>query len=242
MIAVPDRHDPRTVGLLGGMSWVSTALYYRVLNEGVHARLGALHSAPLVLWSVDFERVQRLQRAGDVAGETALLVNAARAVEAAGAGCLLICSNTMHRPAPAVQAAIGIPLLHIADTLGERLVAAGHTNVGLLGTRFTMDGDFYAGRLRKRFGVDVVRPLEHDRDTIQEIITNELSTGTVSAQSRTRVRAILRRLIDGGAEAGVLACTSLGLLLEPGDADVPLYDTAIEHARAALDWSTSPAH
>ena len=229
----------KTLGLLGGMSWESTQTYYRLVNEGIRDRLGGLHSAELVLYSVDFEPIERLQREArwDEAG--AELAKAARGLEAAGAEGLLLCTNTMHKVAPALEAAIGIPLLHIADATGAAVAVAGHTTVGLLGTRFTMTEDFYRGRLSERFGLDVLVPEEADRDVVDRVIFDELCLGRVLEPSRERYRRIMGDLAGRGAEGIILGCTEISLLVAAGDAPVPLYDTTALHAAAAVEWALS---
>jgi len=227
----------KTLGLLGGMSWESTQTYYRLVNEGVRSRLGGLHSAELVLYSVDFEPIERLQRAGrwDEAGTA--LARAARGLEAAGAEGLVLCTNTMHKVAPAIEAAIGIPLLHIADATGTAVASDGHATVGLLGTRFTMAEDFYRGRLTERFGLEVLVPDEPDRDTIDRVIFDELCLGRVLESSRERYRGILHALADRGAQGIILGCTEISLLVGAEDSLVPLYDTTALHAAAAVEWA-----
>lgn len=225
----------RVIGLLGGLSWESSAQYYRIVNEAVRRRLGGLHSARCVLWSVDFAEVERLQHEDRWDEATAILVDAARRLERAGAELLLVCSNTMHRMADEVQAAVAIPLLHIADPVGERAAAAGHRRVGLLGTAFTMEAAFYRERLARRFGLDVVVPDAAERRAVHEVIFRELVVGRVEPRSRERLRAIVAGLAGRGAEAVVLGCTELTLLLRPEDAAVPLLDTTALHAEAAVE-------
>jgi aspartate racemase len=229
----------KTLGLLGGMSWESTQTYYRLVNEGIRDRLGGLHSAELVLYSVDFEPIERLQREARWEEAGGVLARAARGLEAAGAEGLLLCTNTMHKVAPALEAAIGIPLLHIADATGAAVAVAGHTTVGLLGTRFTMTEDFYRGRLSERFGLDVLVPEEADRDVVDRVIFDELCLGRVLEPSRERYRRIMGDLAGRGAEGIVLGCTEISLLVGAGDAPVPLYDTTALHAAAAVEWALS---
>jgi aspartate racemase len=231
----------KRLGLLGGMSWESTQTYYRLINEGVRDRLGGLHSAELVLYSVDFEPVERLQRAGqwDAAGAT--LAAAARALESAGAEALVLCTNTMHKVAATIEAAIDIPLLHIADATGAAVSGAGHTTVGLLGTRFTMAEEFYRGRLAERFGLRVLVPDAPERDLVDRVIFDELCVGRVLDASRGRYRDIMTALADRGAQAIVLGCTEISLLVGSEDAPVPLFDTTALHAAAAVAWALSDA-
>lgn len=224
----------KTIGLLGGMSWESTVGYYRAINEGVKEALGGLHSARLVLYSVDFEPIEKLQHQGDWDATAAILSEAARCVEAAGADVLLICTNTMHKVAPDIEASVGIPLLHIADGTGEALVDDGVRTVGLLGTGFTMEQDFYKGRLRERYGLDVIVPEADDRRVVHDVIYSELCLGRVRDSSRTEFLRVIDRLVEAGAEAVILGCTEIGMLVRPDDTDVPLYDTTAIHARMAV--------
>jgi aspartate racemase len=222
------------IGLIGGMSWESSAEYYRILNQGVRDRLGPTASARCLLWSFDFSEIEALQHQGDWQGLIARMINAARRLEAAGAEMLLICTNTMHRMAPEVQAAVRIPLLHIADPTAERIKAEGFGKVGLLGTAFTMEHDFYKGRLSERHGLDVIVPRDADRITVHRIIYEELVAGKVIASSRDAYRAVIARLIEDGAEAIILGCTEIMLLVRPEDSAVPLFDTTRIHAEAAI--------
>jgi aspartate racemase len=225
----------RLLGVLGGMSWTSTEAYYRGLNEGVAARLGGLHSARLVLHSVDFDPVARAQHAGDWDATAGILGEAAAGLAAAGAEALILATNTMHRVAGALEESAGIPLLHIADPTATALLAAGHRRVGLLATRFTMEEGFYVDRLRDR-GLDVVVPEAEDRTLVHRIIYDELVVDVVRAQSRATYREVVARLAAAGAEAVVLGCTEIGLLLRDGDTDVPLFDTTALHVAAGVDW------
>jgi len=231
----------KTIGLLGGMSWESTLPYYRQINEQVRARLGGLHSARLVLYSVDFHDIERMQHAGlwDEAG--AMLAAAARSLELAGADCLVLCTNTMHKVAPAIEAAVRIPLLHIADATAAAVRAAGMRSVGLLATRFTMEQDFYRGRLAERHGLDVLVPEPEEREFVHRVIYDELCLGTILDASRRRYRDIMRRLVDRGAEGIVLGCTEIGLLVAAADAPVPVFDTTAIHAAAAVEYAVRAA-
>jgi aspartate racemase len=219
------------------MSWESTQSYYRLINQGVRDRLGGLHSAECVLYSVDFEPIEQLQAKGDwqTAGE--VLARAAHGVEAAGADFLVLCTNTMHKVAPAIEDAIGIPLLHIADATATAVKAAGIQTVGLLGTRFTMTEDFYRGRLTERHGLSVLVPSESERATVDKIIFDELCVGKVLEDSRTRYADVIRNLITQGAQAVILGCTEISLLVGPQDAPIPLFDTTEIHATKAVDWA-----
>jgi aspartate racemase len=225
----------RTIGLIGGMSWESTVPYYRVINETVRDRLGGLHSARVVLASVDFHDVELLQRGGEWQEAGRLLAREARILEAAGADLLVLCTNTMHKVAPAIEEAVAIPLLHIADPTAEQITGAGLTKVGLLGTRFTMEESFYRDRLRDVHGIDVLVPGEDDRETVHRAIYDELCLGVMRDSSRGRFREIIGRLADGGAEAVVLGCTEIAMLVGPADSPVPLFDTTTIHARAAAE-------
>lgn len=231
----------RLLGLIGGMSWESTALYYRHLNELTRERLGGLHSARLLLWSVDFAEIAALQHDGrwDEAGER--LAEAAARLEGAGAEALVLCTNTMHKLADRLQAAVGIPLLHIADATGEAIVAAGCKRPALLATRFTMEQPFYAGRLRERFGLDPQVPDEAGRTEIHRIIYEELCRGVVTATSREAVLGHIDRLRRQGADCVILGCTELTMLLGPEHVDLPLFDTTRLHAEAAVAFALDTA-
>ena len=230
----------KVIGLIGGMSWESTVEYYRLINESVKEKLGGLHSAKCVLYSVDFAEVEELQRQGRWPDAAQLLVGAAQNVEKAGADFVLICTNTMHKLADPVQARIGIPLLHIADATAAKVGQAGIRRVGLLGTRFTMEEDFYRGRLADQFGLEVIIPDTKDRETVHRIIYKELCVGTIRPESKAQVAGIMSRLVDLGAEGIILGCTELGLLLDAGDSRVPLFDTTRLHALAAVEYALKP--
>ena len=227
----------RTVGLIGVMSWESSLTYYQRINTLVKERLGGLHSARLVLYSVDFQVIETLQRGGrwDEAGQ--LLADAGRALRAAGAECLLICTNTMHKVAETVESSAGLPLLHIADTTGDAIRAAGLGRIGLLGTRFTMEEAFYRERLRERHGIDVIPPEEADRARVHAIIYEELCLGRLLDTSRAELLAIVDRLAAQGAQGVVLGCTELPLLVQPAQCALPLFDTTELHARAAVEFA-----
>ncbi|WP_294238709.1 aspartate/glutamate racemase family protein [uncultured Sphingomonas sp.] len=229
----------KMIGLIGGMSWESSAEYYRIINQRVRDRVGPTASAPCLLWSFDFAEIEALQHRGDWAGLTARMVDAARRLEAGGAEVLLICTNTMHRMADDVQAAVGVPLLHIADPTAERIKAAGFGRVGLLGTAFTMEHGFYKGRLADRHGLDVIVPGQEDRATVHRIIYEELVAGKVLPASRDAYRAIIARLVEDGAQAVILGCTEIMLLVRPEDSPVPIFDTTALHAAAAMEWALS---
>ncbi len=227
----------RTIGLIGGMSWESTLPYYRQINETIRRHLGGLHSARLVLYSVDFHEVERLQHAGDWQAAGELLARCARALESAGADFLVLCTNTMHKVAPAIEAAVKVPLLHIADATAAEIRQAGLSTVGLLGTRFTMEQDFYQGRLRKRHALQVLVPDLQDRDIIHRIIYDELCRGTIDGESRSEYRRIMAGLVAQGAQAIILGCTEISLLVGAQDSTVPLFDTTSIHARHAAQWA-----
>ena len=225
----------KTIGLLGGMSWESTRDYYTAINQGIKERLGGLHSAQLVLYSVDFDPIEKLQHQGDWAGTAAILSQATRNVEAAGADFLLICTNTMHKVAPEIEAAIQIPLVHLADATAESLLTSGIKKVGLLGTAFTMEQDFYKGRLQQKFGLDVLVPNANDRALVHQVIYQELCQGQVHEASRKEYLRIISQLAEQGAEAVILGCTEIAMLVNQKDTDVPLFDTTAIHARKAVD-------
>jgi aspartate racemase len=224
----------RTLGLIGGMSWESTAIYYRHLNEIARERLGGLHSARLVLWSVDFAEIAELQHAGDWAAAGRILADAARKLEAAGAEALVLCTNTMHLLTPTLEAAVGIPLLHIADATGAALAGARRKRPLLLATRFTMEQAFYRDRLRERHGQAAMIPEETDRAMVHDIIYNELCRGVVRRESRRAYLDIIDRLRDQGADSVILGCTEIAMLIGPGDLDLPMFDTTRLHAEAAV--------
>lgn len=225
------------IGLIGGMSWKSSAEYYRLINEGVRDRLGGLHSARCLLWSFDFADIEVLQRTDRWGEAAALMVNAAERLERAGADFLVIATNTMHIAAPQIQAAVKLPMLHIADPTAARIKAAGFSRVGLLGTAFTMEQDFYKGRLTDRHGLEVLVPDDADRVTVHRIIYDELVQGRVVAASRLAYRDVIARLIARGAEAIILGCTEIMLLVGEQDSAVPLFDTTALHAEAAVTMS-----
>jgi len=225
----------KTIGLLGGMSWESTELYYRWINEGIKRRLGGLHSARIVLVSVDFHDIEQLQHAGDWAEAGAQLAVAARQVEVAGAEFLLICTNTMHKVVADIERVIDIPVLHLADATADRIRAAGMHTVGLLGTAFTMEEDFYKGRLRERHGLEVIVPEAADRAIIHRVIYEELCQGVVREDSRREYLRIMAGLREAGAEGIIQGCTEITLLVGPGHTDIPLFDTTAIHAEAAVE-------
>lgn len=227
----------KTIGLLAGMSWESSAGYYREINEGVKEYLGGLHSAKIAMYSVDFDPIEKMQHGGDWDGMAEMLADAAKAVEAAGADFLLICTNTMHKVAPQIEAAIGIPLLHIADGTAEELLLNGISRVGLLGTGFTMDQEFYKGRLTQKYGLEVIVPADEDRKIIHEVIYNELCLGEINEDSKAEYLRIIDALAEQGAEAVILGCTEIGMLVNQRDTRVKLFDTTAIHAKKAVEYA-----
>ena len=225
----------KTIGLIGGMSWESTIPYYRLINEAVKSRLGGLHSARLILYSVDMADIARLQHDGDWHAAGAAMAEAARTLEQAGAAFLVLCTNTMHRVAPDIEAAVSIPLLHIADATAQAIRRKGLGAVGLLGTRFTMEQAFYRDRLRDRHGLTVLVPEADERETVHRVIYDELCLGDIRPASRAAFRAVIANLVANGAQAIILGCTEISLLVGPDDAPVPLFDTTAIHARAAAE-------
>lgn len=227
----------KTIGLLGGMSWESTRTYYHHLNTMVKDRLGGLNSAPIMMASVNFAELEACLSAGDWLQIEAILTEQARRVEAGGAECLLLCTNTMHKVAPAIEASISIPFFHIADALGAALADDGISTIGLLGTRFTMIEDFYSARLQSRYGIKTLIPEETDIGLIDDIIFKELCLGVVKPESRRQYQAIMDRLAARGAESIALACTEIEMLITSDDCALPLNDTTYLHAAHAADWA-----
>lgn len=228
----------KVIGLIGGMSWESTADYYRIINAGIKARMGGLHSAEIAMYSVDFAPIEKMQHAGDWDAMARVLAGAARRIESAGADFLLICTNTMHKVAPRIEEAIGIPLLHIADATAEVLVGEGIKTVGLLGTAFTMEQDFYRGKLEKSHGLEVLVPDSQDRNFIHRAIYEELCLGKLEAASRTEFLRIIAGLASRGAEGIILGCTEIGMLVHQADTPVRLFDTTLIHAEKAVEYAT----
>ncbi|MDX8507603.1 aspartate/glutamate racemase family protein [Mesorhizobium captivum] len=230
----------KTLGLIGGMSWESTAIYYRLLNEIVRERLGGLHSAKLLLWSFDFAEIADRQHAGDWEGAGALLVEAARGLEAAGAQGLVICTNTMHKLAGAVEAAISIPLIHIADATARAALETGVKRPALLATRFTMEQDFYKGRLADKYGLQPVVPDQAGRDMVHKVIYDELCQGVVNGESKAAyVEEVGRMLRDEKIDGLIMGCTEITMLIGQDDFDIPVFDTTRIHAEAAVDFALS---
>lgn len=230
----------KTIGLIGGMSWESTVLYYRQINEAIKERLGGLHSARIVLYSVDFQEIERLQRSGDWEAAGFILAEAARTLEAAGAAFLVLCTNTMHNVAASIERAVAIPLLHIADATASEITRAGHSTVGLLGTRFTMEQAFYRDRLSERHALKIVIPDPGDREIVHRLIYDELCRGVIKPESRNECRRIMRALASKGAQAIILGCTEISLLVDQNNSETPLFDTTAIHARAAAEEALSP--
>jgi aspartate racemase len=231
----------RTIGLIGGMSWESSAEYYRIINQETNRRLGGVHSAQCLMWSADFDEIKRLQHEGDWDRLAEAMKQAALRLERGGADFIVVCTNTMHRLADAIASTVSIPLLHIADPTAERIKSAGFQRIGLLGTAFTMEQDFYKGRLQDKHGLDVIVPDEDDRRIVHEIIYKELVLGQVKAESRQAYREIIARLIERGAQGIILGCTEIMLLVKDEDSAVPLFDTTTIHAVAAVDEALRPA-
>ncbi len=228
----------KTVGLLGGMSWESSLLYYKIINEGVKEKLGGLHSAKIVMVSVDFEEIELLQHKGEWEKLGEILANEAQNIERAGAECLLICTNTMHKVAPWVESAIKIPLIHIADATAKVLLKDGIQKVGLLGTAFTMEQDFYKSRLQEH-GLEVVVPNKQKRELVHSVIYNELCLGECKAVSKEAYLEIIEKLTKEGAEGVILGCTEIGMLVKQSDTKVKLYDTTTIHAQSAVEFACS---
>ena len=224
----------KTIGLIGGMSWESTQDYYRLINVAVREKKGGYHSAKCILLSVDFAEIETLQRLGDWDAAGEMLAAAASRLEKAGADLLVLCTNTMHITAPAIQKAVSVPFLHIADATAHAITAGGLTKVGLLGTRFTMEEEFYKGRLALRHGLEVIVPEATDRDIVHNVIYDELVHGSIVAQSRQAYREIIGKLVAAGAQGIILGCTEIGMLVKPEDSVVPLFDTTQLHALAAV--------
>ncbi len=231
----------RTIGLIGGLSWESSIEYYRLINQTVKERLGGLHSAKSLLYSFDFEEIEHLQHAGNWDEATRLMIEAAQNCERGGADFLLICSNTMHKMADRVQESIHIPLLHIADATAEKIVAAGIRKIGLLATAFTMEEDFYKGRLIQNFGLEVVIPNSEERQEVHRVIYQELCRGEVKPESKEYYVEVMRRLVGEGVEGIILGCTEIMLLVGQPDIDVPIFDTTTIHAIAAVEYALETA-
>lgn len=231
----------KTIGLLGGMSWESSIEYYRIINETVKKRLGGLHSAQCLMYSVDFAEIEALQHADEWEALTNLMIEGMQRLARGGADCLVICTNTMHRMAPEIQAAIDLPLLHIADATARAIKTLGLHTVGLLGTRFTMEGNFYRGKLTQDHCLQVLIPDEQDRETVHQIIYSELVQGQIREDSRRAFQDVIVRLQSRGAQGVILGCTEIPLLIRQPDVSIPIFDTTRIHAEAAVDWALSQA-
>ena len=229
----------KTIGMIGGMSWESSIEYYRIINETVKEKLGGLHSAVSLMYSVDFAEIEALQHAGRWDEATQTMIEAAQRVEAGGADFVIICTNTMHKMADEVEAAINIPLLHIADATAEVIKTRGLRVIGLLGTKFTMEGDFYRGRLVEKHKLDVLIPEAGDREVVHRVIYDELVLGQIKSESREAYKQIIENLIAAGAQGIILGCTEIGLLVKDEDSRVPLFDTTHIHAVAAVEYALS---
>ena len=227
----------RVIGLIGGMSWESSIEYYRIINEATRARLGGLHSAKSLMVSVDFAEIERLQHHGQWGDAARMLISAAAALETGGAEVLVLCTNPMHKVAEEIQAGVGIPLLHIADATAQRVRASGIRTVGLLGTRFTMEEDFYTGRLSKTYGLNVKIPSTEAREVVHRVIYDELVVGKIRPQSKAQYVGIIEDMVRQGAEGVILGCTEIGLLVHAEDSPVPLFDTTRIHAEAAVEYA-----
>jgi len=227
----------KTIGLIGGMSWESSAEYYRIINQTVQERLGSLHSAQCILFSFDFQEIELLQHQGEWEQLTGLMIRAAQSLEGAGAELLTICTNTMHKMAEEVQTSVGIPLVHIADATAKAITDKGLEKVALLGTRFTMEEDFYKKRLQEKYRLDVIIPSESDRELIDNVIYGELCRGVTHQSSREKFKAIIEKLASNGAEGVILGCTEIPLLISQQDAEIPLFDTTKIHAQAAVEMA-----
>ena len=227
----------KTIGLLGGMSWESTVVYYQEINRIVGERLGGHHSAKIILCSVDFEEIVHLQHGGDWDTTAAILADAAESLERAGAELLVICTNTMHKVAPQIQQRVKLPLIHIADATADMIKRAGIKTVGLLGTKFTMEQDFYKGRLEDRHGLTVILPVLTDREIVHRVIYDELCQGKVLDASRDQYRRIAANMAGSGAQGVILGCTEIGLLISDGNVSVPTFDTTTIHARAVAEYA-----
>ncbi len=226
----------KTIGLIGGMSWESSSKYYRIINEEVKQRLGGLHSAKCILYSVDFEEIEICQRNGEWEKTARILTDAACSLEAAGADFIVLCTNTMHKVADQIQDGIRLPLLHIADITAQQVLSNGMKVIGLLGTRYTMEQDFYVSRLEAQ-GIKVLIPKETDRAIVNAVIYDELCLGQIMDESRAQYKQIIEDLIEQGADGIILGCTEIGLLVKPEDSKVPLFDTTLIHAIGAVNYA-----
>ena len=227
----------KTIGMIGGMSWESSFEYYRIINETTHAKLGGLHSAKSIMVSVDFADLEILQRRGKWEEAARMMIDAARILENAGADFIVICTNTMHKAAEDVQASVKIPLLHIADATARLVTDSGIHKIGLLGTRFTMEEEFYKGRLSGKYGLDVIIPDARDREIVHRVIYDELVVGKILQDSKEQYISIIEKMVDRGAEGIILGCTEIDLLIHRQDCRVPIFDTTRIHAEAAVEYA-----
>lgn len=227
----------RTIGLIGGMSWESTVSYYQMINLGVKEKLGGLHSAKILMYSVDFAEIEALQHAGEWLKTAEILSKAALSLQAGGADCIVICTNTMHKVAPEIAEQVSLPLIHIADATGLALQQNGVTKVGLLGTKFTMEQDFYKGRLQSEFDIEVVVPDLKDRQLVHDVIYQELCLGQIRESSRLNYIEVIEQLVKQGVQAVILGCTEIALLVQQQHTNIPLYNTTQIHAQAAVEFA-----
>jgi aspartate racemase len=227
----------KIIGLIGGMSWESSAEYYRIINEKIKEKLGGLHSAKSLIYSVDFEEIERLQHQGKWQELIEIMVDAAKRLESGGADFIVICTNTMHKMADEIQKSVKIPLLNIADATAEKVKDRGIKKVGLLGTKFTMEENFYKGRLIDKYGLQVLTPNEQERQIVHDVIYKELCLGIVNPESKKKFIEIIKNLVSDGAEAVILGCTEIPLLIKQDDVEIPIFDTTRIHAEAAVEWS-----
>lgn len=227
----------KTIGVIGGVTWESTLEYYRIMNEAVKERLGGYHSPKVLLYSVNFDEVFHLQKSGNDPGLLEMMLRIARNLEGGGAECLVIAANTLHRLADEIESRISIPLLHIADATAEKIKDRKIEKVGLLGTKYTMEEDFYRRRLKERHGIETLVPDEEDRRLVHRVIMRELALGTIRVESREKYLEIMKKLVEGGAEGIILGCTEIPLLLRQEHTDIPVFDTTDIHARAAVDFA-----
>ena len=227
----------KTIGLIGGMSWESSIEYYRIINESTKAKLGGLHSAKSIMYSVDFAEVEILQHQGRWAEAAEMLIDAARSLENGGAEFIVLCTNTMHKVADDIQAKVEIPLLHIADATAQVVIDAGLKKIGLLGTRFTMEEEFYKGRLSEKYSLSVLVPNAQAREIVHHVIYDELVVGKIEQRSKEQYIDIIEQMVDQGVEGVILGCTEIGLLIHKPDSQVPLFDTTRIHAKAAVEYA-----
>ena len=227
----------KKIGLIGGMSWESSLEYYRIINETVKQKLGGLHSAECIMYSVDFDEIEKLQHQGKWEELTQIMINCAQRLEKAGANLIIICTNTMHKMAEEVESSITIPLLHIADATAEKIKGKGFKKVGLLGTKFTMEEDFYKGRLIDKHAIEVIIPNSEEMQIIHDIIFNELCLGEIKETSKEQYKKIIINLAEKGAEGVILGCTEIPMLIKQEDVDVPLFNTTRIHAEFAVDYA-----